>query len=191
MLSYTDLKPGTYIVLNGEPHVVLDFSFSKKQRQQATVQTKLKNIKTGNIIDRAFHQSDKVEKADLETRDVRFLYQNQNKGEFWFCVPDDPSDRFSLDSDLMGTGSEFIKSNSVILALIFEDEIIGVKIPIKMDLKVKEAPPAVRGNTAQGATKQVILETGATLITPMFINEGDIVRVNTEKGEYVERVKKQ
>jgi elongation factor P len=187
-LSYTDLKPGTKIVLEGIPYLVLDYSFSKKQRQLATVQTKLKNIKNGKVIERAFRQGDKIHEADIDTEEVMYLY---SKGEeYWFCQPKDRGKRFKLDAELVGPAADFLKENSIVKALVFDGAIINIEIPVKVDLKVIEAPAAVRGNTTQGGTKQISLETGAVIAAPLFINEGDVVRVNTQKGEYVERVSK-
>ncbi len=188
MLDYTDLKPGTKFLLDGDPFVVLEYTFKKKQRQKPTVQTKIKNIITGSVVEKAFTQNDSIKEAEVEIEEVKFLYEN--RGEFWFCKPNNPGDRFKLESDLIGTGAKFLKQNSIVKAQKFNDEIIGIDLPIKLELKVVEAPPAVRGNTAQGANKQVVLETGATINTPIFISEGDIIRVNTEKEEYVERVTK-
>jgi elongation factor P len=130
--------------------------------------------------------SEKAEEAEIETKDVKYLYTN--KGEFWFCDVNDPSERFQIKSETIGFGGKFLKPNSIIPILIFDEIIIGVKLPIKMDLKVTEAHPAVKGNTAQGGTKTVVVETGATVNVPMFIKEGEMIRVNTETGEYTERV---
>jgi elongation factor P len=188
MLTYTDLKPGAKIVLDNEPYVVLEYSFVKKQRQKPTVQTKIKNLITGSVAERAFTQSDKIEEADIEIREVKFLYSN--KGEFWFCQADNPRDRFKLEKGVIGKGIEFLKENSIVKAFVFLDQIINIELPIKVDLLVVEAPQAVKGNTAQGVTKQVKLETGVFLSAPIFINEGDVVRINTEKGEYTERASK-
>ncbi|MFH1979237.1 MAG: elongation factor P [Patescibacteria group bacterium] len=188
MLEYTDLKPGAKFILEGDPHVVLEYSFAKKQRQKPTVQTKIRNLITGSVTEKAFTQSDDIYEANIEAKEVKFLYSN--KGEFWFCEPNKPGERFKLDEDLMPRNMEFLKENSIVKANLFKEKIIGIELPIKIDLKVTEAPPAVKGNTAQGVTKQVQLETKATLVVPIFINEGDIVRINTERGEYVERVSK-
>jgi len=136
-----------------------------------------------------FHVSDKAILADIESRDIKYLYSN--KGEYWFCDPDNPRDRFSLTESVVLGQIQYIKENALVRALTFNEDIIGLKMPIKVDLKVAEAPPAVKGNTATGANKQVTLETGAVVTTPIFINEGDIIRVNTETGEYTERVEKQ
>jgi elongation factor P len=129
-----------------------------------------------------------VQEADLSTKPVKYLYTN--RGEWWFASPTNPADRFSLAQDIVGPQGAFLKPNTVVDALIFDEKIIALKMPIKVELVVKEAPPAVRGNTAQGGTKQIVLETGATVNAPLFVNEGDIVRINTELGAYVERVDK-
>ena len=119
-----------------------------------------------------------------------FLYKN--KGEFWFCDPEDKSNRFKLDESLIGTAGKFLKENGLVSTLVWDDDdeekTIGVSLPIKMEFRVKEAPPAVRGDTSKAGNKVVTLENGTTLNAPMFINEGDVLRINTETGEYVERV---
>jgi elongation factor P len=143
---------------------------------------------SGRVVEQAFHQSDKVDEADINKKLIKYLYNN--KGEFWFSDIDNLKDRFALSEEIVGDNHMFIKENGEVTALTFNDEIIGISIPVKIDLKVKEAPPGVRGNTAQGGTKQVVLETGATVYAPLFINEGDIIRINTETCEYVERVEK-
>jgi elongation factor P len=152
------------------------------------MRTYFENSSASRLIKRNCHVSEKVEEADLSTRFVNYLYQN--RGEWWFCDNDNPKDRFQLSEETIGPAGQFLKINSVIEANVFDEKIIGLRIPIKVDLLVKEAPPAVKGNTAQGGNKQITLETGAVLNAPMFINEGDMVRINTEIGAYVERVDK-
>jgi len=188
LLSYNEITARKYIVLEGEPYEVLYSQVTKKNRQKPSNQTKIKSLVTGKVTDKAFHQSDSVEEADIESKKIKYLYSNH--GEFWFCEESDPSKRFSLSGEQVGTSGVFLKKDSLVEALIFDEKIIGIKIPIKVDLVVTEAPPAVRGNTAQGATKQITLESGALVNAPLFINEGDIVRINTETGEYVERAEK-
>ena len=188
MLEYNEILPKKVILLNDEPYEVLDAHVFRKQQRKQVNQTKLRHLITGKVTEQAFHVSEKVEEADLSTKAVKYLYEN--KGEKWFCAEDNPADRFMLSAETIGTGSNFMKPNMIVEALVFDEKIIGVKIPIKMELKVTEAPPAVKGNTAQGGSKQITLETGATLNAPLFINEGDVVRINTETGEYVERVDK-
>jgi elongation factor P len=186
MLEYNQITERKYINLDGEPYEVISSHVFRKQQRKPVNATKLKNLITGKVVERSFHVSEKVEEADIENTEIKYLYNN--KGEFWFCEKDDPSKRFNLPESKIGPQNKFLKENMLITALVFNDEIIAVKIPIKMELEVKEAAPAVKGNTAQGATKQVVLETGATINVPLFINEGDVLRINTETGEYTERV---
>ncbi|MES2213750.1 MAG: elongation factor P [Patescibacteria group bacterium] len=186
MLEYNEITLRKYIVLDGEPWEVLDAHVFRKQQRKPVNATKLKNLISGRVTERSFHVSEKVEEAEIESRDVKFLYQN--KGEFWFCDPEVPADRFKIAESVLGVQAKFIKKDSIIQALSFDDTIIGMKIPIKIDLQVIEAHPAVKGNTAQGGTKVVKVETGAELQVPMFIKEGEIIRINTETGEYAERV---
>lgn len=188
MLEYNEILPKRVILLDGQPYEVLDAHVFRKQQRKPVNQTKLRHLITGKVTEQAFHVSEKVEEADLSTKSVKYLYTN--KGEKWFCAEHNPADRFMLSEDTIGAGGQFLKPNSIVEALVFDDEIIGVKLPIKVELKVTEAPPAVKGNTAQGGSKQVVLETGAVISAPLFINEGDIVRINTQEGQYVERVDK-
>jgi len=188
MLSYNEITPRTYIVLDGEPYEVITSQVSRKQANKPVNKTKVKNLTTGRVIEKVFHVSDKGEKADIENRKIKYLYSN--RGEYWFADPDNPKDRFNLPEDVVGNMSDFVKENSLVDALVFNDKTIGIKIPIKVELVVKEAPPAVKGNTATGATKQVTLETGMVTNVPLFINEGDIISINTDTGEYTARVEK-
>lgn len=186
MLEYNEIVERKYIVLDGAPYEVISSHVFRKQQRKPVNATKLKNLITGKMTEQSFHVSEKVEEAEIEQQDVKYLYEN--KGEYWFCDPTDPSKRFKIDEALIGSPAKFIKANSIVTALVFDEKIIGMKLPIKMDLKVTEAHAAVKGNTAQGGTKQVTLETGAVVNVPMFIKEGEIVRINTETGEYTERV---
>lgn len=186
MLAYNEITSKKFIVLDGAPYEVLDAHIFRMQQRKPVNQTKLKNLITGKISEYTFHQADKAEEADLQKKQAKYLYNN--KGEWWFCEPNDPSKRFKIQEDMIGDSRQFLKANSLIDLVVFNEQIIGVKLPIKVELKVTEAPPAVRGNTVQGGTKQIVLETGATIQTPLFVNEGDVLRINTETGEYVERV---
>ena len=186
MLDYSEITKGKYIVYEGGPYEVMDAHVFRKQQRKPVNAVKLRNMITGKITEPSFHVSDKAEEAEIDKREVKYLYNN--KGEFWFCDPKDPSKRFQIEETLIGNASQFIKTNTVVTALEFKGNIIGMKLPIKVELKVTESHPAVKGNTAQGGTKQVVVETGATVNVPMFIKEGEIIRINTETGEYTERV---
>lgn len=185
MLAYNEILSKKYIVYEGAPYEVLDAHIFRMQQRKPVNQTKLKNLFTGKVTEVTFHQADKVNEAEMSSREIKYLYTN--KGQFWFCEADDPSKRFQLTDEVVGSGGRFLKPNSLITALSWNETLIGLKLPIKVDLKVIEAPPAVKGDTAKGGGKVITLETGATLNAPMFIGEGDIVRINTETGEYVER----
>lgn len=188
MLNYNEIRQGKFINYEGEPYEVISSHVFRKQQRKPVNQTKLKNLISGKVVEISFHQSEKVDEADLERRNVTYLF-NKKGEEFWFCDVDDKSNRFSLGKDIVGDQIKFVKENSEIETLLFNEEIIGIKIPIKVTLKVKDTPPNVKGGTAAGGNKQADLETGATILVPMFIKNDDEIIVNTETGEYVERAK--
>ncbi len=188
MLSYNEITTGKIIVFNNEPYKVVSNNVFRMQKSKPQNVTKLKSLKSGKVIENSFHQSDKVPEAELDKKNVVYIYEN--KGEYMFHEEGDPSERFPLPSEIIGNGSKFLKQKDIYKVLVFNDEIIGMDIPVKMQFKVKEAPPAVKGNTATGATKTVTLETGATINCPLFINEGDTIEINTETGEYSSRIEK-
>ncbi len=188
ILNYSEILPRKIILIDDQPYEVLDAHVFQKQKSRPVNHTKVRNLISGSVKEVVFHQFEKAEEADMGTKEVKYLYMN--KGEYWFCAANDPKDRFQLSNDQVGVSIKFIKPNTIIDATTFNDDIIGLKYPIKVELKVAEAAPAVRGNTSGNATKAVVLETGATIYVPMFINEGDILRINTETGDYAERVEK-
>ena len=194
MLEYSEIVERKYIIFNGDPYEVLTSHVFRKQQRKPVNATKLRNMITGKITEQSFHQSEKVEEADITTKEAKYLYTT--KGEFWFADPKDPAKRFKIDEVLIGPQAKFLKPNSIAEVLVFtaddeeEGKMIGTKLPIKVELKVKEAAPAVKGDTATGGSKQITLETGAIINAPLFVNENDTVVVNTETGEYVERAKK-
>lgn len=188
IIDYNEITPKKCIVLNGEPYEVVSSHVAQKQKRRPTNQTKLKHLITGRVVEQTFQQSDKAEEADLEAKEIKYLYTN--KGESWFCDVKDPSNRFKLTESVLEGKEIFLKPNTIVESMVFDDKIIGVRFPIKVELLVKEAAPAVRGNTVSGGSKQVTLETGATINVPLFINEGDLIRINTETGEYAERADK-
>ena len=188
MLAYNELKKGTIFVLDGQPCEVMEYEFLRMQQRKPVTKCKVKNLITGKIVERAFHQNKSFEEAEIIKHEIKYLYNN--KGQFWFCEKSDPSKRFFLTEEQVGTQGKFLKANTMVVSLKFGDQIIGIKAPIKLDLVVKEAPPGFKGDTASGGDKAVTLETGAVITTPLFVNAGDVVRVNTETGQYVERVEK-
>lgn len=188
MLAYTDLKKGVLFVLDNQPYEVLEANFLRMQQRKAVVQTKIRNLMTGKILDRNWQASDNFEEADIEKKEAMFIYAH--RGEYWFNEPKNQKNRFSLTAELIGDAAKFLKPNTVVATVLFREKIIKVTLPIKMDFEVTEAPPSIKGNTAQGGSKSVTLEGGATISAPLFVETGDIVKINTQTGEYVERVGK-
>jgi elongation factor P len=197
MLEYSEIVERKYIIYNNEPYEVLSSHVFRKQMRKPVNATKLRNMISGKIIEQSFHQAEKVDEADISSKEAKFLYKN--KGEFWFADPKDLTKRYKIDETLIGTQAKFLKENSTVEVLVFRGEdddedgdgmMIGTKLPIKVELKVVDAPPAMKGDTATGGSKQITLETGAIINAPLFVNESDTVVVNTVTGEYVERAKK-
>ncbi|HPW34205.1 MAG TPA: elongation factor P [Candidatus Paceibacterota bacterium] len=188
MLSYNELKPGQLIVFEGVLYEVLEANFLRMQQRKPVMKTKLRDLIGGKVKEQSFQMSDNLEEAELERMKSKFLYEN--KGQYWFDEIGNPKNRFFFTADQLGMKAQFLKSNIEVTVVKWNDKIVNVQLPIKMDLKIVEAPPNFKGDTATGGTKVVILETGAKVNVPMFVNEGDIIRVNTELGEYVERAQK-
>lgn len=188
VLSYNEISIKKVIVFSDEPYLVVTSHVFRKQKRKPVNVTKLKNLKNGRVVEYSFHQNETAEEAELEKRPIVFVYES--KGEYWFHTVSNKSERFSISTDVIGSSAKFMKSGIELDAMVFDDEIITVDMPIKVELKVTEAMEAVKGNTSSGAQKEVTLETGAKLMVPMFINEGDVVSVNTETEGYAERVSK-
>lgn len=195
MLSYTDLNKGVLFVMDGHPWEVLESHFLRMQQRKAVVQTKIKNLVTGKIVDRNFQPSDSFEEAEIEKKSAMFIYKKPGRGadavdEYWFHEEGNPKNRFMLPGEILGDAGQFLKTDTKVATVVFGDKVIKAQLPVKMDFEVIEAPPAIKGNTAQGGTKVVTLEGGAKISAPLFVNQGDVVRINTETGNYVERVDK-
>ena len=185
-LSYSGLKKGIKIILDDEPYEIIEASFLFKGRGHSVLQAKLKNLITGNLISKTFHPADTFEEAEISKIEVKFLYSHRDK--FFFCETENPTKRFNLTTDQIGEPGKFLKPNQIIEGIIFEGKVINISLPIKIQLKVIEAPPGVKGGRAEPGTKTVALETGAKINVPLFVETGDIVEVNTETGQYVRRV---
>jgi len=186
ILEYNEITEGKYIVLDGNPYEVITSHVFRKQQRKPVNATKLKNLMTGKVTEYSFHQSEKMEEAEIDSREVKYLYNS--RGEYWFCETNDPSKRFKVTEQEAGPQIRFMKSNTVIDQLLFDERPMGFKYPITVELKVTEAPPSIKGDTATGGNKVVTLETGATINAPLFVNEGDVIKINTESSEYKERV---
>ena len=187
MLKYTDLKKGVIFLMDDKPFLVLESTLVKLQRQKPILKAKIKNLKTGAIITQSFTQADEFEEAEVEKKPLKFLYSH--RGKFVFIEPQKPQNRIEFNEDFIGEKWKYLKKGAQINAVIINDQIVAIELPIKMEFKVVETPPSFKGDTAQGGTKTATIETGAKINVPMFIEVGNIIRVNTQDGTYVERVK--
>lgn len=191
-LAYNEIKERKIILWNGEPFLVLESHVARTQQRKPQNQVKMRSLVNGRAVNETFRSSDVVDEADIEKKEAKFIYEN--RGEYWFCDPDDPKNRFQISKDVIGDqNAKFLKENETVKSMIFRDgdneQIIGVDLPIKMTFVVKDAPPNIKGDTATGGNKQVTLENGTTILVPLFIEAGEKVVVNTQTGEYVEREK--
>lgn len=187
MLQYNEVRPGVAVLVEGEPYVCTWNNVMQKQQRRPVNQTKLRHIIRGNVIEYSFQQSDKLEEAEIESKTAVFIFHDERKGEWVFHDTKDKSKRFTVSDDVVGEPGRFLKANTEVTTKSFDGKLFSVMLPIKVDLKVTEAPPSIRGNTAQGGSKVVTLETGATIDAPLFVEAGDVIRINTTTGEYVER----
>jgi elongation factor P len=186
MYSTTDFRKGLKIEIAGEPYVIVDFQHVKPGKGGAFVRTRLKSLVSGNVIDQTFRSGDRVDKPDLEEREMQFLYESG--GEFHF-MDTQTFEQLFLTAEQLGESKDNLKENLVIKALFHNKRSIGIEVPMFVELKVVRAEPGVRGDTASGATKPVTLESGAVIQVPLFVEEGDTVRIDTRTREYITRVK--
>ncbi len=188
VLAYNEILPKTIIDYNNEPYEVLSSHIFRMQMRKPVNQTKLRHLVSGKVVEISFHQNESATEADVATMDATYLYTN--RGESWFAEDGNPKNRFSFPEDAVHDRVQWLVTNTPVEVLTYEEKPITLKIPVKMDLKVTEAPPSIKGDTATGGNKQVTLASGAVVNAPLFINAGDVLRINTDTGEYVERVEK-
>ncbi len=188
MLEYNEVVERKYIIMEGAPFEVLSSHVFRKQQRKPVNATKLKNMISGKVTEYSFHQSEKVQEAEIESKEIKYLYTSRD--QFFFADPTDPSKRFNITADVVGPQAKFLKPNTLLTQLTFGEQTIGFKFPIIMELKVTEAPPNIKGDSSTSGGKVITLETGATITAPLFVNVGDVIKINTETGEYKERVGK-
>ena len=188
VLAYNEILPKTVITYNGEPYEVLSSHIFRMQMRKPVNQTKLRHLVSGKVVEISFHKNETAEEAEVGKMQARYLYTN--RGESWFDEEGNPKNRFSFPEDTVHDRIQWMSANAPVEVVTYEEKPISIKIPVKVELEVKEAPPNVKGDTSSGGTKPVTLSTGAVVNVPLFINAGDVVRINTDTGEYVERVSK-
>ena len=188
MLSYFELRNGVQFIFEGQPYEVVEFHPMRKAQDVTVAQTKIKNLITGKVVYQTFHKGDSFQEAEISKKELKYIYSHRDK--YVFCDAQDPSKRLEFTKEQTRESIQFVKQNEIVTALVFQDAIIRISLPIKVQLKVTDAPPGFKGDTAQGGTKLVTLETGAAIQAPLFIETGDILEINTDTGEYSKRVGK-
>lgn len=187
MLNLSEIKTGTKIEMDGDPYLVTFNQFSKSGRQGGVMKTKIKNLKTGKVMDKTFQGSDKVERADMSFSKAQFLYQNGDAFEF---MDNETFETFEMSADQLGETGNFLVDGSDVDIQNFEGQPINIQLNPKMTFEVTQTDPGVKGDTATGGTKPATLETGYIVKqVPLFINAGDKIVINTDTGEYCERAK--
>ncbi len=188
MVSTSDFRKGTKFLYRGEPHIVVDFQWVKPGKGGAFIKTKMKNLITGSIYEETFRSGEKMESPNLEYKDMQYLYKED---DIYHFLDQDSYEEILLNQDQLTDVESFLKEQSIYNVLYFGEKPIAVTPPIFMELEVTETPPGVRGDTAQGgATKPATLETGLVLQVPLFVEQGEIIKVDTRDASYIERVKK-
>lgn len=184
MLNFNEIKTGKVIKVNNEPFIIIKTDHHKMGRGGAVLKIKCRNLINGNILERTYQGAEKAEEAETETKKANFMYKDKEEAYF---MDNTNFEQFNLSLEDIGEPAMFLKEGVDVDVLYFEGRPVSVSLPIKMDFKVVSAPPGVKGNSAGNVNKQVEIETGAKINVPMFINEGDMIRINTDTGEYVER----
>ena len=186
MISTAEFRNGAKVEIDGEPFIIVEFQHVKPGKGGAFVRTKLKSLKTGNVIDRTYRSGERLETPDLEEKSMQYLYMSGNE---YFFMDSDTFEQLSLTGKQLGENKNWLKADMVIKALYHNGAPIGVEVPMFVELKVVRADPGVKGDTASGGTKPATLETGAVVKVPLYLEEGEVIKVDTRTGEYLERVK--
>lgn len=185
MISAGDLRNGVTMEYEGEVYSVLEFQHVKPGKGAAFVRTRLKNIKTGAVVEKTFRPTEKMSKAHIDRQDMQYLYTD---GELYHFMNNETFDQIALNASDVGDSLKFVKENETVKILSHDGNVFGIEPPLFVELEITETEPGFAGNTAQGATKPAIVETGASVQVPLFINQGEIIKIDTRTGEYLSRV---
>ncbi len=186
MYSTADFKKGLKIEIDGAPYTIVEFLHVKPGKGGAFVRTKIKNLMTGKVLDQTFRSGEKLKRPDLAEREMQFLYR---EGDSFYMMDNETFEQLALTSEQLGDSVLYLIENLNLKVLFFNQQPVAVEIPNFVELTVAQAEPGVKGDTASGGTKPATLESGAVIQVPLFINEGDQVKVDTRTGTYIERVK--
>ncbi|MFC5447945.1 elongation factor P [Paenibacillus aestuarii] len=184
MISVNDFKTGLTIEVEGDLFTVQDFQHVKPGKGAAFVRSKLKNLRNGNTVERTFRAGENVGRAHIDNREMQYLYASGSEHTF---MDTETFDQISLEQDQLKWELNFLIENMMIKIMSYQGEILGINLPKSVELKVAETEPGIKGNTAQGATKNAKLETGLNVQVPLFINEGDVLLIDTDDGKYISR----
>ncbi len=185
MIDVNELRKGVTFTMDGELYRVIDYQHHKPGRGKAIIRTRLRNLRSGSTTDKNFISGDRVQDIRLDHQTVQYLYSD---GDFYYFMDTETYEQFPLPDALLEDVKPYLVENAEIELSSYEGERLDVELPITVDLRVVEAPPGYAGDTAQGATKEITLETGLKLHVPLFIEEGDVLRIDTRDGRYVTRV---
>ncbi len=186
MISSNDFRPGVVVTLDGDLYAIVASQHVKRGRGSAYVRAKVRNLKTGSITERTFNAGERVPHVFLDHREMQYLYHQDDEYVF---MDQQTYEQVTIGPDLMGDATLFVKDNTVVTVVYYEDRPIAVELPNSVDLAVTETAPGIRGDTASGGSKPATLETGAVVQVPFFVEVGSTVRVDTRTGEYLERLK--
>ncbi|MDO5015717.1 MAG: elongation factor P [Eubacteriales bacterium] len=186
MISAGDFRNGVCFEMDGQLYQVVEFQHVKPGKGAAFVRTKYRNIKTGSVVEHSFNPNEKFEEVQLSRDDMTYIY---NDGDLYYFMHQETYEQIPVNASMLGDSLRFLKENMPVKVLSYQGEIISVEIPNFVELEVTECEPGVKGDTATNATKNCKVETGAELRVPLFVNQGDIIRIDTRDGSYMERVK--
>lgn len=186
MISTNDFKTGITFEMDGQVFQVVEFMHVKPGKGSAFVRAKVKNVRTGAIIERTFKAGEKLPKARIDNRDMQYLY---SEGEMYYLMDTQNYEQVGISEEKLGDAQKYLKENMVISVSFYNGQIMGVEVPNFVELVVTQTDPGVKGDTATGGTKPATLESGAMVQVPLFVNEGEMIRVDTRTGTYMERVK--
>ena len=185
MISVNDLRTGLTIEVDGDLMSVVEFLHVKPGKGAAFVRTKLKNVKNGSVREMTFRAGEKVARAHIETKEMQFMYRTGDEFSF---MDTETYEQITLSSDYLGEAPKWLKDNTVIGIQFYQNSPIGIDLPTFVELRVIQTDPGVRGDTVSGATKPATMETGVIVQVPLFVNEGDVIRIDTRSGGYLSRV---
>ncbi len=185
MISAGEFRNGVTFELDGNVFQIVEFQHVKPGKGAAFVRTKLKNVITGGVVEKTFRPTEKMPKAHIERKDYEYLYSD---GDLYYFMDQESYEQMPLNAEQLGDSLKFVKENMVVKVLSYKGNVFGVEPPTFVELEVTETEPGFKGDTSTGATKPATLETGATIMVPLFVDQGDFIRVDTRTGEYMERV---